>query len=175
MITLTSYIYSQNQYNQYIMHPLIPIECFFCFFIIVIVFVIIYKQLFFNMVKRVLGSLDLNYIQQILFTVKLLNAQLLVAYCFFCYLIIWIIHASHIKVVQQWWKRIGSFLTCLYFRSGSHTCSWEQSEGGGGGATQHPTVPAAVDWWEISGWCHCCSQQAEECRRRDHCYRWELF
>lgn len=174
MITLTSYIYSQNQYNQYGMHPSILIECLF--FLSSSLFSSPFiSSYFFNMVKRVLGSLDLNYIQQILFTVKLLNAQLLVAYCFFFYLIIWILHTSHIKVVQQWWKSIGSFLTCLYFRSGSHTCSWEQSEGGGGGATQHPTVPAAVDWWEISGWCHCCSQQAEECRRRDHCYRWELF
>ncbi len=92
----------------------------------------------------------------------------------FC-LIIVILDTSHIKVVQQWWKSIDSFLTCLYFRSGSHTCSWEQSEGGGGGATQHPTVPAAVDWWEISGWCHCCSQQDEEFRRRDHSHWWELF
>ncbi len=51
MITLTSYIYSQNQYNQYIMHPLIPIEIYlllFFFFFIVIVFVTIYKQLFFK-------------------------------------------------------------------------------------------------------------------------------
>ncbi len=62
MITLTSYIYSQNQYNQYIMHPLIPIEFFFSSSLFLSPFISSY---FLNMVKRVLGSLDLSYIQQI--------------------------------------------------------------------------------------------------------------